>query len=237
MSGYIEAKNHILDFINENKLKPGDQLPTEIELAEKIGVSRLTLREALNALKNEGIIHSTQGRGTFLSCRCDQIRDVLNTCLSITRMISDSGFQAGTSVFERSIVEADEIVARKLDIPTGAGVVCCTRVRLADGKPVGYTKDFLAPKLTPQFLSTTPTEDFSMDRFLKEECKIELGVSLTEMIPIVATEFLADCLEVELGQPLMLLQDFVQDVYGNPLIYAEEILSADAFHFIVKRFN
>ena len=237
MSGYIEAKNRILDFINDNNLKPGDRFPTEVELSEKIGVSRLTLREALNALKNEGIIHSTQGRGTFLSCRCDQIRDILNTCLSITKMISDSGFRVGTGLFERSIVEADETVARKLEISVGTGVVCCTRIRLADGKPVGYTKDYLAPKLTPEFLNTVPTEDFSMDRFLKEECKVEIFVSLTEMIPIVATEFLAKCLEIEVGKPLMLLLDFVQDVYGNPLIYAEEVLCADTFHFVVKRFN
>lgn len=237
MSAYIKAKESIIDFIISNGLQPGDKFPAETELSEKLGISRLTLREALNALKNEGIIHSTQGRGTFLSCNCDAIRDSLNSCLSITKMIQESGYKPGTSLFEKNLVEAPKIVARKLDVAAGASIICCTRIRLADGKPVAYTKDYLAPVLTPMFLQAVPTQDFSLDRFISVDCNIQIGVSLTELIPIVADEFLADCLQVQLGTPLMKLQDFVQDVYGNPLVYAEEILKVDAFHFVVKRYQ
>ena len=237
MSAYIKAKDSILDYIVSNQLRPGDKFPTETELSEQLGISRLTLREAFNALKNEGIVHSTQGRGTFLSCSCDNIRDILNNCLSITKMIQESGYTPGMSLFEKELVDANEVVARKLDVPLGTSIVCCTRIRLADGKPVAYTKDYLAPRLTPMFLCVVPGSDFSMDRFVSEDCGIEMGVSLTELIPVAADDFLAECLQVASGTPLMLLQDYVQDVYGNPLIYAEETMKTDAFHFVVRRFG
>ena len=56
MSAYIKAKDSILDYIVSNQLRPGDKFPTETELSEQLGISRLTLREAFNAfiLHREG---------------------------------------------------------------------------------------------------------------------------------------------------------------------------------------
>ncbi|HKL13385.1 MAG TPA: GntR family transcriptional regulator [Halanaerobiales bacterium] len=62
---YIKIKNDIEDMINEGKIKPGSKLPTENELSEKYGVSRHTVRKALNILRQEGLLYRKQGVGTF----------------------------------------------------------------------------------------------------------------------------------------------------------------------------
>ena len=237
MPGYSTAKNEIVEYIAKKELKAGDQFPTEAEFSEELGLSRLALREALNALKNEGIIYSVQGRGTFLCFDYSDIHNTLNNCVSITQMIIDSGKKPGMSLFQRDLVEAKGILAAKLRVAEGSSVVCCTRIRLADEQPVAYTKDYLAPELAPKFLSLVPTQDFSIGRFVTEQCGITFGAALTELKPIHADEVLAEKLGVPAGTPMMFLQDLDQDAYGNPLVYAEEAVLADAFRFIVRRIN
>ena len=75
MLAYENVKAGILEYIKNNHLKSGDQLPTEKELSEYLEVGRLSLREGLNALKSEGIILSVRGKGTFVACSSDHIAD------------------------------------------------------------------------------------------------------------------------------------------------------------------
>jgi DNA-binding GntR family transcriptional regulator len=58
---YLFVKGEIVDLISKGEFKPGDQLPSEFELAKKLGVSRMTLREALRALEEEGLLARKQG--------------------------------------------------------------------------------------------------------------------------------------------------------------------------------
>ena len=78
MPAYRSSSKKILKYIEENKLKRGDRLPAETELAETLQIGRLTLREAMNALKQEGVIYSIQGKGTFVSCDYSIIANSLN---------------------------------------------------------------------------------------------------------------------------------------------------------------
>jgi GntR family transcriptional regulator len=88
-------------------MKSGDRLPSETELSEQLGVSRLTLREAINTLKHEGLVYSVQGKGTFVACNIEQISDTLNNNLGITEMIEASGYRPGVGNFEKKLVKAD----------------------------------------------------------------------------------------------------------------------------------
>ena len=140
MLAYISTKEKIISYIKKNKLKVGDRLPSENELANLLGISRLTLREAINALKNEGIINSVQGRGTFLSGSIDNIANTLNNNLGISEMIIASGYEPGVMHFEKELVKAEGDVTVKLNIGEGTDVLVLKRIRTADGKPVVYSK-------------------------------------------------------------------------------------------------
>ena len=91
MLAYIATRQKLLKYIKTNNMKVGDRLPSENELSSMLGVSRLTLREAINTLKHVGVVYSVQGKGTFVSCNLDQISDTLNTNLGVTEMIEASG--------------------------------------------------------------------------------------------------------------------------------------------------
>ena len=142
MLAYITTKEQIISYIKKNNLKVGDRLPTENELSKILGISRLTLREAINALKNDGIINSIQGRGTFLSCNIENIANTLNNNLGISEMIIASGYKPGVNHFEKKLVKADRNIVNKIRVTEGTDLLVLKRIRTADDKPVVYSMDY-----------------------------------------------------------------------------------------------
>lgn len=234
MHAYRDSGRKLFQYITENKLKKGDRLPSETELAEILGISRLTLREGMNALKQEGIISAVQGKGTFVTFDYRYMANFLNLNKSVTEMIENSGYTCGTSLFLKKLVKAEKDVTEYLGLPEGSDVLVCERIRLADQIPVVYSFDYLAPLLASRFLEIMDTE-ISLYSFVEEKCGIEIGQCMTEIIPVVADAELSEKLEVSVNMPLLKFIVRVQDIYGNPIIYASEHLRADKFKFIANR--
>ena len=107
-----------------------DRLPAETELAEILGISRLTLREAMNALKQEGVISSIQGKGTFVSFDYYYIANFLNLNKSVTEMIEDRGYTCSTSLFQKKLVKADKDVADDLWLQEGSDVLVLSLIHI-----------------------------------------------------------------------------------------------------------
>lgn len=234
MPAYRSYSKKILDYIEMNKLSKGDRLPSETELAEILQISRLTLREAMNGLKQEGVIYSIQGKGTYISCDYSIIANSLNLNESMTEMIESSGYSCNTSYFEKKIVKADTNIAAGLGVGEGSDVLMCERVRRADNIPVVYSVDYLASHLWQSFLELTD-KNVSLYSFIEEECHIEIGRCMTEIIPVISDDMLSEKLEIPSGTPLLKFIVMVQDTHCKPIIYAVEYLRADKFRFILNR--
>lgn len=234
MLAYVNAKALILDYIRKNKLKRGDRLPTENELSKQLEIGRMSLREALNALKNEGIILSVQGSGTFVACDQEHIADALNVNSSVTDMIKGGGHKPGCSFFTKDIIKADSKVAAALHIDEGLDVPVCTRIRTADDVPVVYMRDYLAPALATLFLGLNEST-LSLYEYIEQHSTYKVGASMTEIMPCAADANLAKALSVPRGTLLLEMINVVNDVYGTPIIFAQEYFLADRFKFIITR--
>ena len=234
MLAYITTKEKIVNYIKKNHLQVGDRLPSENELSEILGISRLTLREAINTFKNEGIINSVQGKGTFISGNIENIANTLNNNLGISEMIIASGYKPGVNHFEKKLVKAESEVAKKLRVKEGTDLLVLKRIRTADDKPVVYSKDYFSPKLSSQFLGIQD-ENVSIYDFLETQCGINIGTGVAEIMPVVAESRLAEMLGVKEGEPLLMIKQVITDSYGELLIYAEEYLRADCFKLIINR--
>jgi GntR family transcriptional regulator len=234
MLAYVETRQKIINYIKKNNLKVSDRLPSEKELSEFLGIGRLTLREAVNALKNEGIITSIQGKGTYIACNVDNISNTMNNNLGITEMIVASGYKPGVSHFEKKLLVADKCVADRLRIKAGTDVLVLKRIRTADGKPVVYSMDYMAPRLSAEFLSITD-ENVSIYEFLEEKCRVKIGMGIAEIVPYSAEDWLAQMLDIEIGTPLLVLKQIVNDMHGSPIIYAKEYVRPDSFKLLIYR--
>src|SRR5260370_11442742 len=123
--------------IRERQLAAGDRLPNEPDLARQLGVSRMTLREALGSLERDGFLHRRPGVGTFINAQAHlQLDRGLDELFSTTDLIESHGYKAGAKHVEVRRELADAAVAEALHVDPGASVVHVERTRLAGNTPV-----------------------------------------------------------------------------------------------------
>ena len=138
-------------------------------------MSRVTLREAIRQLREEGLLYSRRGSGTFLSGNVREIAGTLDVNSGLTRMITDAGFKPGVTEFETELINASKELARKLRIKEGCGIVVLKRVRTANDRPVVYSLDYLSPGVTAVFLSMNEKIPRTAARNWPENCPIREG--------------------------------------------------------------
>src|SRR3989442_8606422 len=131
---YYQLKEIMRERVKSNEWKPGDLIPSERELSEKYGISRMTARQALTDLVNEGLFYREQGKGTFVSQR--KITQQLIHLTGFTEDIRARGQRPGTKVLSSEMRPADEATAEKLRISPGTLIFRLQRLRLADGEPL-----------------------------------------------------------------------------------------------------
>jgi GntR family transcriptional regulator len=228
--------------IVSGKLKPGTQLPSEVELAEAFGVSRNTLRDSLNILHQEGTILRRHGVGTFVTHQL-LMPNRLDVNLSTTDLIRSTGWEPGDAEMSVRMVEAEGELADLLDTSPGRPLVEIERVRTAGAKRVVYSFDRFQAKfleLSPSPLSIPEVVRFlreqkSMYRLLEQRLGLTLAYAVATIKPATADENLAERLQVPAGTQLMYLVQTDFDAGGQPLFVSHEYHIADVYSFTVFR--
>jgi DNA-binding transcriptional regulator YhcF (GntR family) len=118
----------------------GEKLPNEDRLCERFGVSRVTIREAVRGLIEDGLVVRRHGSGTYVTRR-PLIQNSLDVNFSYTDHFAASGFRPGRKLLGMRTIPAGEDDAATLDIPVGTRVREVRRVRTADGRPAIYSID------------------------------------------------------------------------------------------------
>jgi len=234
MAAYLKIKKALIDYIKKEDLKIGAKLPPETEFAATLKVSRLTLREALKVFREEGLIYTVHGIGTFLSGDFNRINDTVDINLGLTEMIAAAGYNPGVKFFEKKLVRAENEITCALGLPENSDVFVCRRVRTADDKPVIYSIDYFAPHLVAAFLSSND-ENISIYGFVENDLGIKIGNSLAEIIPINCTPDLALKLEYGENMPVLLMKQITYDQKGAPILFTEEYFRPDSFKISLNR--
>src|SRR4051812_26378086 len=129
---WAQIEERLAERIEGGELAPGDQLPPERELARRLGVSRMTVRQALAALAARGLLERGVGRGTFVRA-AGRVEHDLSGVLGFTEQLGRQGLAAGARVVSAAELDAPADVAAAL----GSGrALRIERVRSADGRPV-----------------------------------------------------------------------------------------------------
>ncbi len=131
---YYQLKEILQERVRSGEWQPGNLIPSERELSETYGISRMTARQAITDLVNEGIFYREQGKGTFVTQR--KITQQLMRLTGFTEDISARGQQPSTKVLSARMSPADEGTAEHLGIAPGTLLFCLQRLRLADGEPL-----------------------------------------------------------------------------------------------------
>lgn len=237
-----EMCDHIRTLIATSVLKPGAQLPSEVELAEAFGVSRNTLRDALNILHQEGTIIRRHGVGTFVT-RQLLMPNRLDVNLSTTELIRSTGWEPGDAEIGVRTVEANEETADLLDVSPGSPLVEVERVRTAGDKRVVYSfdrfpaqlLDLSRPRMSVADIGPFLREQKSVYQFFEHCLGLSMAYAVATVKPWTADAQVAECLRVPEGTQLMVLAQTDFNAGGRPLFASHEYHIADAYSFTVYR--
>lgn len=168
---YAQLADVLRKQIQDDPLPPNTQLPSERELCEQHGISRITVRKAMDELLHEGVVYTCVGKGTYVAE--PKLSEELQSLSSFTEDMQRRGMAVSSQVLEAALVPCDDFLAARLHVPRGAEVIHLHRLRLADGLPIAIQRTYLPHHLCPDLLQY----DFSL-RSLLDVLRTEYGLKL-----------------------------------------------------------
>lgn len=226
-----KAWQGVADAIREGGYQPGDRLPPEREFAERLDVSRSTLRLALHDLERAGIVVRRPGRGGGTFVATPKVERDLGSFAGLGEYIRRQGLAAGARVINVALTGAEPAVAEALRLSPGDPVVAITRVRLADGEPIALERSrFPAdrfPGLAEQALGG------SLYELLTEKYGEKPGRAVERIEPVAATAEAAALLDVPPGTPLLAVERVAYDQTGVPIEHADDLFRGDRTRVVV----
>jgi GntR family transcriptional regulator len=226
-----QVRQGLLDDLLAGTLEPGEKLPNEDKLAERFAVSRATVREAVLGLLEAGYLIRRHGSGTYVTS-APRSRHALDATVSYTAMIRDAGHEPGETVIRKGVRAATELEHTLLGLDEGESVMELERVRLADRRPVIYSRDRIRASLL------RGVADEALDSSLYEILNAAghaVVRARAELIPTLADAKLSRLLEVTRGAPLLHIDQIDYDTRGRAVMLSQEWHVADAFELIVNR--
>jgi GntR family transcriptional regulator len=226
---YEQIKEYILHGIHEGRFKPNERIPSERDLSERFGVSRLTVGKAVKELVQAGWLYVQIGKGTFISD--EPIDQQLETLTSFSEEMARRGQETHSRVLRAEYIDADESTARTLNVPLGVKVMLLKRVRLAAGRPMALETSQIMASLCVGIIENHDFEHSSLYAVLRND----YGLSLTHAEQIfearAATEAEAKYLELETGDPVLAISRVTFSANERAVEYVQSVYRGDRYKF------
>jgi len=149
---YYQIQQRFLEQIRAGAFKPGESLPSEQEIAEQLGVSRMTGRQALKSLCDLGVTYSLRGKGTFVSGI--KLEKDFRQVTSFTEEMQARGLRPKSTVLDFQVAEADQEIASAIHLTPRENVISLRRIRFANLSPMGIEWSRIPQRLCPDLLET-----------------------------------------------------------------------------------
>ncbi|MEA2294159.1 MAG: GntR family transcriptional regulator [Solirubrobacteraceae bacterium] len=211
---------------------PGERLGAERELAERLGVSRSTVRAALAELERNGVIRRSRGRGGGIFVADRKVERDLTSLAGLPAYLRRQGFEAAARVLSTATVEADAGTAAALGLAPSALVLEVVRVRLADAEPISLERALFPAERFRGLL------DRSLGGSLYELLETHYGVvpgEAEERIEVVgAGAAEAKLLGLRRGAPLLAVARTAWDADGHAFERSHDLFRADRARIVVR---
>jgi GntR family transcriptional regulator, N-acetylglucosamine utilization regulator len=231
MPMYSRIQLKILGQIQNGSLRPGDQLPTESDLARQYQVSRITAKRALDELVRQGRAFRQQGRGTFVAQT--QLHDISGFG-SFTEDMRARGLRPGAQVLMFKEIRPDPQLQARLQLEKGDLVYLLKRLRLVDQEPVAVETAYLPCKLC-QGLLDEDLNDHSLYAILSDKYRITPTWADAEFEARTATREEAALLKYRAGKPVLSARRLTFSANYDVIESVNSVYRGDRFTFYSGR--
>lgn len=235
MPKYYRVKEELKALIDQWKRQDGEPIPSERELIEQFGVSRITIRRAIDELVKEGFLYKVQGKGTYVEM--DQENQNLINITSCTSEIQALGRTPSRKLIESSIVPCTVKQASDLKINSTDLLYYLDRIYFADDIAVNRTQTYLPYKLLPGIEAF----DFSCNslyEILERQYKIKITRAHRTIEAVSAEQGIAESLDILPGTPVLLFQCLTYglvDEVETPVEQFSCYYRSDKFKFFINQ--
>jgi GntR family transcriptional regulator len=221
---YYQIQQCLIHQIRSGELKPGELVPSEQEISARLGVSRMTARQALKSLCSLGLAFSQRGKGTFVSRM--KLEKNFRQLLSFSEEMNDRGSQPRSKVLAFKSIHPDGDVAEALHLDPSEEVIFLRRVRMADSAPLCIEAAHLPVRLCPDLLNSFEPSG-SLYRALAERYGLQVHMADEVAEASVATAAEARLLRVRGKAPVF---RFTRTAYlhnGQPIEFVKSTYRGD----------
>lgn len=228
---HARIKDTLRTRILDGTYAPNSQMPSEYALCAMFGVSRITVRQALGDLRNEGLVFRLHGKGTFVS-KPKAFQNV-TSLQGFAQAMSSMGHEIVNTLLAFRIVEANRYIAQKLDLPEGARVAEIHRVRLLDREPISLELTWVPEPLGKRLASADlVTRDIFL--IIENDCGVPLGHADVSIDAMLANDEIAHALHVQEGSPVLRIERTTHDAQGTPIDFEYLYFRGDAFQYRLR---
>ena len=221
---YRQIADDLRERVESGEFTAGRLLPSEAELSASYAASRVTVRKALEALRDEGLVDSRQGFGWFVAA--DPVRQSLGRLGTIEAQLAASGVESERRILDFRFIDAPPRVRQLLRVDE---VLEVRRLNLADGEPFARVTVWCPTELGARF----SRDDVERAPFY-ELLDVPLGGATQSIAAAAASEDDAALLEVPVGSPMLVCERVTCDLDGTPVLASTHVFPGHRTEFVVE---
>ncbi|MCM3196499.1 GntR family transcriptional regulator [Priestia megaterium] len=222
---YYQIKESIKRRIESKEWVVGSTIPSEKELCELFSVSRLTVRQSIQELVDEGYLSKQRGRGTFILEK--KIEQKLLTTTSFTSLIEEQGKVPRNETLSIEKISPPKTVQRVLYLSEHSEVLCIKRIRFADDTPLAVETVFLPTEYKGHIIDKNI--NCSLHRFIEENFNVQIGHGKQSIEASIASKKDAEYLQLKENAPLLVIKDVLYLTNKRPFVYVTLAYAGDRF--------
>lgn len=222
------------DFISSGAVPAGERLPTEAELCERYGVSRVTVRAALRSLQEAGYITVRQGRGSTVLPQSEILTSGIDRLGSFETFARSQARKVESADLDIEEIAASGEVAKRLDIAPGTNTLVVRRVKVYDGTRIGWIVDYVPEGVLPFSAVVAEFQGSVLDVLLaRPELKVEYADC--DLVPVALDRPLARRLDVKPGSPALYMDELTCTHDGRIVNWSQAWLLPEYLRFRIRR--
>lgn len=228
---YMQIKEILRDRILDGTYRAHEQMPSESDLMQAFGVSRITVRQALGDLQKEGIIFKIHGKGTYVSK--PKAFQNIGQLQGFGEAMSRLGYETFSRVVGVKELPAGPAVGPRLGTAENEPITELRRVRYLNRAPISLDVTYV-PKSIGERLAKEDLAHRDVFLILENDYGIALGEAQLQIEAMLADEYLARQLQVEEGAPVLRIERLTYTTDGKPIDFEYLFYRGDAFQYRMR---
>lgn len=235
---YIQLKEILRQQIEEGKFKSDHPIPSERSLCGKYNISRITVRQAISEMINEGMLYRKQGKGTFVARR--KVNQGLTRIVNFTRTVLDLGMKPSTKVISNEIIPADIQMVKTLEIPITSQILKLSLLGMGNDEPLVLYESYFPLALGRKMAEKAAKKEKEGASFSTYDLYGDLRSVFPGMVnqtfeAITADDHLTSLMNVKKGAAIFMITSVFMTMDHRPLEFRRAMYRGDRYKFHITR--